>query len=197
MIGSSASLEARKNSIAKLEMCFFCFDVLHAHLYHLEPPEVPSFSNGHYPLFVTWRIGKDKKLRGCIGTFNEMQLHNGLREYAVTSAMKDSRFNPMSKDELPRLHVSVSILCHFEDAADFLDWEIGVHGIRIEFCTERGAKRTATFLPEVAREQSKDGRVEFEHDFALFLFTLQAGTRSKLLITFSARAGSKAPSHPR
>ena len=28
---------------------------------------------------------------GCIGTFNEMQLHQGLREYAVTSAMKDSR----------------------------------------------------------------------------------------------------------
>ena len=36
------------------------------------------------PLFVTWRIGKDKKLRGCIGTFNEMLLHHGLREYAVT-----------------------------------------------------------------------------------------------------------------
>ncbi len=36
------------------------------------------------PLFVTWRIGKEKKLRGCIGTFSEMQLHNGLREYAVT-----------------------------------------------------------------------------------------------------------------
>ena len=29
--------------------------------------------------------------QGCIGTFNEMQLHQGLREYAVTSAMKDSR----------------------------------------------------------------------------------------------------------
>ena len=36
------------------------------------------------PLFVTWRIGKEKKLRGCIGTFNEMLLHHGLREYAVT-----------------------------------------------------------------------------------------------------------------
>ena len=33
---------------------------------------------------MTWRIGKEKKLRGCIGTFNEMQLHGGLREYAVT-----------------------------------------------------------------------------------------------------------------
>ena len=82
-----------------------------------------------------------------------MQLHNGLREYAVTSAMKDSRFSPVNQAELPKLHVSVSILCHFMDAADFLDWEIGVHGIRIEFYTERGSKKTATYLPEVPREQ--------------------------------------------
>lgn len=36
------------------------------------------------PLFVTWKIGKDRKLRGCIGTFNSMNLASGLREYAVT-----------------------------------------------------------------------------------------------------------------
>ena len=69
------------------------------------------------------------------------------------SAMKDSRFNPVARDEFPSLHVSVSILCHFEQAAGFLDWEIGIHGIRIEFCNERGAKKTATYLPEVAPEQ--------------------------------------------
>jgi len=69
------------------------------------------------------------------------------------SAMKDSRFSPVARDELTRLHVSVSILCHFEDAAGFLDWEIGVHGIRIEFFNERGVKRTATYLPEVPPEQ--------------------------------------------
>ena len=69
--------------------------------------------------------------------------------------MKDSRFSPMNRDELPRLHVSVSILCHFEDATDFLDWEIGVHGIRIEFLNEKGNKKTATYLPEVAPEQGK------------------------------------------
>ena len=28
---------------------------------------------------------------GCIGTFNDMDLQDGLREYAITSAMKDSR----------------------------------------------------------------------------------------------------------
>lgn len=71
----------------------------------------------------------------------------------VHSAFNDSRFNPITLEEVPRLHVSVSILRHFEDGQDYMDWEIGIHGIRIEFTTERGSKRTATYLPEVAPEQ--------------------------------------------
>ena len=31
--------------------------------------------------------------------------------------------------------------------------QVGVHGIRIEFINEKGSKRTATYLPEVAKEQ--------------------------------------------
>lgn len=69
------------------------------------------------------------------------------------SAFKDSRFSPVTKDELSKLHVSVSILRHFEDGLNYADWEIGIHGIRIEFHTEKGSKRTATYLPEVAPEQ--------------------------------------------
>ncbi|XP_019875166.1 AMME syndrome candidate gene 1 protein homolog [Aethina tumida] len=142
--------------VALPEMCFFCFDVLYCHLYNLAPPKTPSFSNDAYPLFVTWKIGKDKRLRGCIGTFNAMNLQSGLREYAITSAFKDSRFSPITRDEFPKLSVSVSILRHFEDGDDYLDWEVGVHGIRIEFINEKGNKRTATYLPEVASEQGWD-----------------------------------------
>lgn len=85
-----------------------------------------------------------------------MNLHNGLREYAVTSAMKDSRFQPIGKDEYTQLHCSVSLLTNFEDANDYLDWEVGQHGIRIEFINEKGHKKTATYLPEVAPEQGWD-----------------------------------------
>ncbi|CAG0893089.1 unnamed protein product [Darwinula stevensoni] len=108
------------------------------------------------PLFVTWKIGKDRRLRGCMGTFDAINLHSGLKEYAVTSAFKDSRFPPVSRDEFSKLHVSVSILRHFEEGLDFLDWEVGIHGIRIEFHNEKGNKRTATYLPEVAPEQGWD-----------------------------------------
>lgn len=71
----------------------------------------------------------------------------------MTSGLKDSRFPPITRDEIPKLTVSVSILQHFEDADDYMDWEVGVHGIRIEFINEKGNKRTATYLPKVAVEQ--------------------------------------------
>lgn len=82
---------------------------------------------------------------------------NGNHEFFIyffyRSAFKDSRFNPITRDELPRLHVTVSLLTHFEDGADYLDWQLGVHGILIEFHNEKGNKRTATYLPDVATEQ--------------------------------------------
>ncbi|KAH9498539.1 AMME chromosomal region protein 1-like [Bulinus truncatus] len=113
--------------------------------------------NGWYsPLFVTWQLGRERRLRGCIGTFSPTSLHSGLREYAITSAVKDSRFDPITKEEFPKLHCSVSLLTHFEEAMDYLDWELGSHGIRIEFINEKGHKKTATYLPEVAVEQGWD-----------------------------------------
>lgn len=142
--------------IATAEMCLFCFQVLYCELNNINGPPDPRFTNEPYPLFVTWTIGRDKRLRGCIGTFSAMPLASGLREYALTSALKDSRFSPITRDEFPRLTVSVSILLGFEATNGYLDWTLGVHGIRIEFLNERGMKRTATYLPQVAREQGWD-----------------------------------------
>eukprot|EP00794_Sanderia_malayensis_P010921 gene10921-12082_t len=116
------------------------------------PVEASTF-RGVFPLFVTWKIGKDKRLRGCIGTFSALNLHHGLKEYSISSAFKDSRFHSVTADEIPKLHCSVSILTDFEDAKHCLDWEIGVNGIRIEFHNDRGHRKTATYLPEVAKEQ--------------------------------------------
>ena len=142
--------------VVSAEMCCFCFEVLSCHLYGYQQPRTPGFTNEPYPLFVTWKIGQDERLRGCIGTFSAVSLHSGLREYTLISALQDSRFPPMTREELPRLLCSVSLHTDFEDACDFLDWEVGVHGIRIEFFNEEGSKGTATYLPEVAKEQGWD-----------------------------------------
>ena len=56
--------DIRHYSICKPEMCYFCFDVLYCQLYGLAPPSAPSMSQDRFPLFMTWAIGRDKRLRG-------------------------------------------------------------------------------------------------------------------------------------
>ncbi|KAI8824971.1 ammecr1 protein [Fimicolochytrium jonesii] len=155
------------------EHCYFCFDVLESHFENRKPMPAP-FEDEKYPLFVTWntvpsssstskrRGSSDHQLRGCIGNFSAMPLHRGLAEYALTSALHDRRFSPIVASELRRLSCAVSLLVDFEDGSDYLDWRVGTHGIWIEFKSESGNKRTATYLPEVAKEQgwTKEEAVE-------------------------------------
>ncbi len=147
--------------MATTEMCFYCFDVLVKTLegkakYIIEP----TFTNESFAIFVTWYKKHNSssidnhRLRGCIGTFYPQPLHRNLKQYALTSALKDSRFEPMTIKEVPLLKCGVSLLIDFEDANDVYDWEIGVHGIRIEFeCPNTGREMGATYLPEVCSDQ--------------------------------------------
>ncbi|KAL1602815.1 hypothetical protein SLS60_006236 [Paraconiothyrium brasiliense] len=112
------------------------------------------------PLFVTWNVVQrsngtrltEKRLRGCIGTFEAQELDRGLRQYAIISALEDTRFNPISKSELPTLECGVTLLTDFEPVSDPLDWTIGTHGLRIAF-TYHGRRYGSTYLPDVAKEQ--------------------------------------------
>lgn len=141
-------------TVASKEMGIYCFDTLVNQLkYRKQPQMIPQFTSEPYPLFVTWMKGNTKKLRGCIGTFQPIGLHDGIKEYALESAFNDTRFDKISINEVPELHVGVSILINFEEALDHLDWELGKHGIRIEFCTSTAQRKSATYLPEVASEQ--------------------------------------------
>mmetsp|Transcript_18123 Transcript_18123/g.25152 ORF Transcript_18123/g.25152 Transcript_18123/m.25152 type:complete len:206 (-) Transcript_18123:92-709(-) len=140
-----------------LDACAYCFDVLINSFdsKHIIPQ--PDLPKSDFPLFVTWKIYNNRKkywnLRGCIGTFQKLPLLSGLKDYALTSAFKDSRFNPMSQDEVTSLAVNTSFLTNFEDAKDCFDWEIGTHGITIQFKSTRGRTFSATYLPEVCPEQ--------------------------------------------
>ncbi|OAR02183.1 hypothetical protein LLEC1_04891 [Akanthomyces lecanii] len=133
------------------------------------------------PLFVTWNTIDDPdpdpdddqddeqvSLRGCIGTFESQQLAEGLPEYALISALQDTRFAPISRRELPALQVAVTLLTDFEEAADARDWDVGVHGIRISF-HDKGRRYGATYLPDIASEQG------WTKDETLFSLVRKAG----------------------
>jgi len=112
------------------------------------------------PLFVTWntvspRDPTNKSLRGCIGTFESLPLSSGLSSYALTSALSDHRFPPISLSELSTLDVSVTLLTDFETAKNAMDWELGAHGLRISFYA-KNKRYGACYLPDVAVEQGWD-----------------------------------------
>jgi len=119
------------------------------------------------PLFVTFNIiscdssgAVSRNLRGCIGNFGNLELPKFVRKYAIIAATEDSRFPPITKEELENLEseganleCSVTVLHSFEEITDDpFNWQIGIHGIRIKFAF-RNTTYSSTFLPEVAAEQ--------------------------------------------
>ncbi|KAG2230770.1 hypothetical protein INT48_001672 [Thamnidium elegans] len=120
------------SSVVTEEHVQYCFNVLIAHLKKERFPN-PTFPNDEY--------------------FAPLHLHEGLRKYALISALKDHRFAPIQLKEIVSLTCGVSLLTNFEEADDYLDWEVGKHGIWIEFKQLNGQTETATYLPEVMKEQ--------------------------------------------
>ena len=148
-------------------LCKYCFQVLEFSLSNKDYKKIPfpeEFKGKSYPLFVTWTLGKEKELRGCIGTFEKLELETKLREYALISAFEDDRFDePINKSELKNLNCEVSLLINFEEAKDAMDWEIGIHGIDIEFEDNKGNSFSSTFLPEVAENEGWDKRTTLKY----------------------------------
>ena len=141
------------------KLCKYCFQVLEDILSDKDIEQIPfpeEFKGKAFPLFVAWTTGKEKELRGCVGTFSKDLLEKNLMRYTLISAFKDSRFPPISKYEIPNLNCEVSLLVQFEKAKNPVDWVVGTHGIDIDFEDKNGNNYSATFLPEVAEEEKWD-----------------------------------------
>lgn len=87
-----------------------------------------------------------KKLRACMGQFNTKEpLHDVIKQIARSAALNDSRFKPISTDEINDLEIEISVLSPLE-AIDSIDQIVlGTHGIYI-----KKDNRAGTFLPQVA-----------------------------------------------
>lgn len=143
------------------------------------PPDfVKDLSNPSIecPLFVTWEKVRPKagfpanllgggndtgepvyELRGCIGSLSPKKLSAAIGDYALTSALKDRRFQPVKEAEIPSLRVAVSLLVQYEPCQNCFDWVVGTHGILIRFWSFKASREySATYLPEVAQEQGWD-----------------------------------------
>ncbi|UCD79393.1 MAG: AmmeMemoRadiSam system protein B [Desulfobacterales bacterium] len=103
----------------------------------------------HCGTFVTLKI--KGQLRGCIGNLTASEsVLDGVRRNAINAAFHDPRFSPLSKDELDRTEIEVSILSEpqpleFRDEQDLIaKLRVNVDGVII-----RKGHASATFLPQV------------------------------------------------
>uniref|UniRef100_A0A8B9PX60 AMMECR1 domain-containing protein n=1 Tax=Apteryx owenii TaxID=8824 RepID=A0A8B9PX60_APTOW len=87
--------------------------------------EFPLFRSSFSPLFVTWKIGRDKRLRGCIGTFSAMNLHSGLREYTLTRCFQSAAVNLM---------LQITITCYSSDTSQPLSGKLLDEGVWLVCC---------------------------------------------------------------
>ena len=161
---NSLSILNDPNSPELKLLCVFVFDVLISKLTKKNIPiEFPKvFKNQKFPVFVTWSTGKEKELRGCIGTFHSDDLQENLKHFALSAAFSDSRFTPINEKEIPSLNCGISLLINFEDAKNCYDWEVGKHGIQIFFEDDHD-KYSATFLPEVPIEHNMSKITTLQH----------------------------------
>ena len=104
--------------------------------------------------FVTLRRRGD--LRGCIGSFQATEpLYRVVAEMARSAAIGDPRFRPVVPEEVPDLHVEISVLTPMRRVHDLQEIEVGRHGL----CVAKGSRR-GVLLPQVATEYGWD-REEF------------------------------------
>ncbi len=97
--------------------------------------------------FVTLHT-HDGDLRGCIGTIQPVApLCQAVSSNAVNAAFRDPRFQPLEREELPEIHIEISVMSPIEIVADADTIEVGRDGLIIS----RGS-RAGLLLPQVATD---------------------------------------------
>ncbi len=96
--------------------------------------------------FVT--LHKNGDLRGCIGYIEAFKpLYQTIIEMAQAASTRDSRFDPVTADELADIDIELSVLSPLEKLNDFSKIEIGRHGLIV-----RQGFYSGLLLPQVAVE---------------------------------------------
>jgi AmmeMemoRadiSam system protein B/AmmeMemoRadiSam system protein A len=107
--------------------------------------------------FVT--LHKKGNLRGCIGYIRPQKpLHQTIREMALAAAFQDSRFKPVTKNELKDLEIEISVLTPLTKISSIDEIEVGKHGIFIMKDFHSGI-----LLPQVATENNWDRETFLEN----------------------------------
>ena len=89
----------------------------------------------------------DGSLRGCIGTIEpvEENLFKEITRNAIAAAMRDSRFSPLTMEEMDDVEISVDVLTVPEEIFDLDDLDPQIYGVIVS----DGASKRAVLLPSI------------------------------------------------
>ena len=89
----------------------------------------------------------DGSLRRCIGTIEpvEENLYNEITRNAIAAAMRDSRFSPLTLEEMDDVEISVDVLTVPEEIFDLDDLDPQIFGVIVT----DGAFKRAVLLPSI------------------------------------------------
>jgi AmmeMemoRadiSam system protein A/AmmeMemoRadiSam system protein B len=109
------------------------------------------------PCFVSLKT-LDGELRGCIGTIEPSKetLAEEIVANAISAAIRDPRFDPVSEDELANLRYSVDVLLPAEETV-MEELDPAVFGVIVE--DEDGSRR-GLLLPDIPGVESAEHQVE-------------------------------------
>jgi MEMO1 family protein len=106
--------------------------------------------------FVT--LEKDNQLRGCIGHTSAVEpLYKTVIDCAIQAAVGDRRFSPVTRAELDKLHIEISVLSPMQKVDSWDEIEVGRDGLMIF----RGERR-GLLLPQVATDYGWDRQTFLE-----------------------------------
>lgn len=98
--------------------------------------------------FVTLTI--NGRLRGCIGYLSSQKsIFETVCDAAIQAASNDPRFPPLTREELGKVNIEISVLSLPNPIRSYEDIEIGRHGLILEEGYRRGV-----LLPQVAKENN-------------------------------------------
>jgi AmmeMemoRadiSam system protein A len=116
---------------------------------YLKTGDVPTARTGEPELtreaavFVTLTVNGN--LRGCIGTTVPREpLYRAVAGMAIAAATKDSRFNPVTFDELKDIRFEISVLSPMMPVKSADEIKQNDHGVLV-----RQGSRSGLFLPQV------------------------------------------------
>ncbi len=129
--------------------------------YYLEEgrlPAIPDILPPDYQVrsgvFVS--LKKKGELRGCVGTIEPVRqnLAEEIAANAVSAAVRDPRFPPVSKEELSELSISVDILCPMERIRSEKELDPKNYGVLV-----RSGLSSGLLLPDIKGIDTVDEQI--------------------------------------